>query len=188
MLQVLIPEIEYYDERENAFVEIMPTKLTLEHSLLSIAKWEAKWNKPFYDLSSDKTEEEWLDYIRCMTITQNVDQSIYKAMPLQVRKQIEDYMDQPMTATWFRKEEGKSRNREIITAEIIYWWMFSQGIPLECQKWHINRLLTQIRVCNEKNRESYDSKRGKRRKASRKSISDRKSLNQRRKERLNSKG
>lgn len=188
MLQVFVPGVEYYDETRNVFVETKSAKLQLEHSLLSIAKWEAKWHKPFYDLSSEKTEEEFIDYIRCMTITQNVDPSIYSVIPIQVRRQIENYMNEPMTATWFRKEEEKSRKREIITAEIIYWWMFAQGIPLECQKWHINRLLTQIRVCSEKNREVSDPKMRNGRRMSKRSISDRKSLNQRRKNRLNSKG
>lgn len=188
MLNVVIPGIEYFDESENSFVEIMPTKLQLEHSLLSIEKWEAKWHKPFYDPSGKMTEEEWIDYIRCMTITQNVDPLIYNRIPNEVRKQIEDYMNEPMTATWFRTEEGRSKGREVITAEIIYWWMFAQGIPLECQKWHINRLLTQIRVCSEKNKEASDPKAGKRKRMSRKSLADRKSLNQNRKSKLNSKG
>lgn len=188
MLNIVIPGREYYDEKNNIFVEIPPTKLQLEHSLLSIEKWESKWHKPFYSKIDDKTEEERIDYIRCMTITQNVNPEIYLFIPIEIRKKIKEYMDAPMTATWFRKEEVKSGNQEIITAEIIYWWMFSQGIPLECQKWHINRLLTQIRVCSEKNKEMNDPKRGKRTRASKQSISNRKSLNERRKNRLNSKG
>lgn len=188
MLNIVIPGVEYFDEKQNCFVEVKTTKLQLEHSLFSIEKWEAKWHKPFYNWSEEKTEEERIDYIRCMTITQNVDPKIYHLIPNQVKKQIEEYMNDPMTATWFRKEEGKPRNREVITSEIIYWWMFAQGIPLECQKWHINRLLTQIRVCSEKNKESSDPKSGKRKRMSRKSLADRKSLNQSRKSELNSRG
>lgn len=188
MLHIVIPGSEYYDEVQNLFIETKPAKLQMEHSLLSIAKWEAKWHKPFYDPSGEKTEEEWADYFRCMTITQNVDPSIYSSIPLNSRKEIEEYMNDSMTATWFREEEEKTRNKEIITAEIIYWWMFAQEIPLECQKWHINRLLTQIRVCSEKNKELSDPKRGKNRKMTKNSLSNRKALNQRRKARLNSKG
>lgn len=187
MLHVVIPGVEYYDESRNLFIETKPTKLQLEHSLVSIAKWESKWHKPFYDISKGKTESEFQDYIRCMTITQNVDPKIYSVIPSNVRREIEDYMQDSMTATWFREEETRRKSREVITAEIIYWWMFAQGIPLECQKWHINRLLTQIRVCSEKNKEAQESGK-KNRRSSRKDISNRKALNDQRKAKLNSKG
>lgn len=186
MLHIVIPGVEVYDEKKNLFIETKSTKLQLEHSLVSIAKWESKWHKPFYDYSSKKTRDEWIDYVRCMTITQNVDPDVYLVIPKSVQKQIDSYMEDSMTATWFREEEEHKRNREVITAEIIYWWMFAQGIPLECQKWHINRLLTLIRVCSEKNKELSGEK--SKRRMSRKGISDRKALNERRKARLNSKG
>lgn len=188
MLHVVIPGVEYYDEVQNLFVETKSTKLQMEHSLFSIAKWEAKWHKPFYDQSSEKTDEEWIDYLRCMTITQNVDPLVYSSLPKAIENEIKVYMNDSMTATWFREEESRSRNREVITSEIIYWWMFSQGIPLDCQKWHINRLLTLVRVFSEKNKEASDPKRRKGRRSSKNDLSNRKSLNERRKARLNSKG
>lgn len=186
MLEILVPSIEYYDEERNIFVDTKATKIQLEHSLLSISKWESKWKIPFMDQSSTKTEEQMIDYIRCMTINKDVDPKVFRLMPTEIRKQIDDYMNSSMTATWFREEGPKKRSREIITSEIVYWWMFSQGIPLECQKWHINRLLTQIRVCSEKNRELSNS--GKRGRMSKDKLSNRKALNSKRKSRLNSKG
>lgn len=153
MLKVTIPSVEGFDEKNNEFVGIIPeTTLQLEHSLLSLSKWEAKWKKPF--LSADKSEsrtlEETLDYIRCMTLNSNVDPNVYKYIPQDVFKQIIEYIEDPMTATTFSKKE-ESGPRKIITSEIIYYWMIALNIPFECQKWHLNRLLTLVRVCSEKN-------------------------------------
>lgn len=150
MLTVVIPETEEFDPKTNSFYIRKREVLTLEHSLVSLAKWESKWKKPFL---SDKntTLEETLDYIRCMTITQNVDPSVYHRLPASVIKQINDYITDPMTATTFSEDQTKRPSREIITAEIIYYWMVALQIPFECQKWHLNRLITLIRVCNIKN-------------------------------------
>lgn len=149
MLKVSIPAQEMWDENTNTFVQVPKTELQLEHSLVSISKWESKWCKPFLS-KEDKTEEEVLDYIRCMTLNQNVDPNIYRWIPEGVMKQISDYIEAPMTATTF-SDNSKKNNREIITNEIIYYWMVSFNIPFECQKWHLNRLLTLIRVCSVKN-------------------------------------
>lgn len=152
MLTVEIPTCEWYDEEHNKFVQIKGTTLQLEHSLVSLSKWEAKWHKPFLDKNTPKTNEETIDYIRCMTITQNVDPKIYMMMPRDVLKQINDYIEDPHTATWFSEDQKNGRqNREIITSELIYYWMVALQIPFECQKWHLNRLLVLIRVCNVKN-------------------------------------
>lgn len=149
MLTIIVPEREYYDEEKGEFARSKEATLQLEHSLVSLSKWEAKWNKPF--LSSDnKTEEEILDYIRCMTITQNVNKNIYYRLSRDNITKINEYINLPMTATTF-SEKDNARNRDIITAEIIYYWMISLNIPLECQKWHLNRLLTLIKVCSIKN-------------------------------------
>jgi isocitrate dehydrogenase kinase/phosphatase len=149
MLKVTIPSIELFDERNQEFVSLKEVTLQLEHSLVSLSKWESKWRKPF--LSKDeKTIEETIDYIRCMTVTQNVDEEVYRRITNEILIQVRKYIEEEMTATTFTKE-NKTINREIITAEIIYYWMIALNIPFECQKWHLNRLLTLINVCNLKN-------------------------------------
>lgn len=148
MLQVTIPSIEVFDETLNEFIIIKEQTLQLEHSLVSISKWESKWNKPFLS-KNIKTTEETLDYVKCMTITQNVSNDTYKYLTPKNIEEINAYIDSDMTATTIKKSNAISR--EIITAEIIYYWMISFTIPFECQKWHLNRLLTLINVCNIKN-------------------------------------
>lgn len=141
---------ELWDEVKEEFVYPKNVTLQLEHSLVSLSKWESKWHKPFLG-KSDKTVEETVDYIRCMTLTQNVDPSVYNFVTDEMILQVSDYIDDPMTATWFSKEEKGPQGREVVTAEIVYYWMVALNIPFECQKWHLNRLLTLVRVCNVKN-------------------------------------
>jgi hypothetical protein len=151
MLTVLIPDIESFDNKTQEFVTIKGTTLQLEHSLVSISKWESKWHKPFLN-KDPKTREELIDYVRCMTITQNVNPLVFDGIPNSVMKKIREYMDDAMTATTI-KSQGKGKNgSEQITSELIYYWMVALEIPFECQKWHINRLLTLIRVCDIKNK------------------------------------
>lgn len=152
MFQIEIPKTEYFDEVTERFVVINTATFQIEHSLISLSKWESKWNKPFLD-NKGKTQEELIDYIRCMTLTENVDPLTYQNIPEDIIKEINNYIEAPMTATWFSddKVKNKRRSREIITAEIIYYWMIALKIPFECQEWHLNRLLTLIRVCYIKN-------------------------------------
>jgi hypothetical protein len=149
MLKVTIPAIELYDETKEEFVCFKEQPLQLEHSLVSLSKWESKWRKPFLS-KEEKTVEETIDYIKCMTITQNVDDNIYNYITNDMILQVRNYIEADMTATTFVNDK-KVTNREIITAEIIYYWMIALNIPFECQKWHLNRLLTLINVCNIKN-------------------------------------
>lgn len=149
-IKITIPKIEVYDEVKNEFIEFKEQTISFEHSLVSLSKWEAKWHKPFLENSKKITKEELDDYIRCMTLTQNVDDRIYSFLPESVIRKLLAYIEDPMTATWFSKTSRKP-NRQIITAEIIYYWMIQLNIPFECRKWHLNSLLTLIRVCNEKN-------------------------------------
>jgi len=140
---------ELFDSETNTFYEIKGQTITLEHSLVSISKWESKWHKPYLS-KEPKTYEESLDYIRMMTLTKNVDPRLYYFLSEENLKAIAEYIDDPMTATWFAKTENRP-SRRIITSELIYYWMISLNIPMECQKWHLNRLLTLIRVCNAEN-------------------------------------
>lgn len=153
MLKVKIPEQEFFNEETQRFIYVKGVELQLEHSLISLAKWESKWHVPFLG-KSDKTEEELQDYIRCMTLNKNVDQDVYRYIPTSTLKEIFDYIEDPMTATWFSTTDPQSggvHKRETITAEIIYYWMVTLGIPVQFEKWHLNRLLTLIRVVNAKN-------------------------------------
>ena len=180
MLQITIPAREMWDERNNEFVYTNEQTLQLEHSLISLSKWESKWNKPFLSKES-KTYEETLDYVKCMTLTQKVSPEIYVNLTDENMRDIQRYIEAPMTATTFSEEKNTKGNRETVTSELIYYWMIALGIPLECEKWHLNRLLTLVRVCNIKN--SPPKKMGKNAIMSRNA-----SLNAARRKRLNSKG
>lgn len=154
MLNVVIQEIEHWDEKIEEFINIPEQKLQLEHSLISVSKWESKWKKPF--LQDNKTHEETIDYIRCMTINNNVDHRVYQYIPSNIVSYIMEYIDDSMTATWFSTDSTndlKVGRRTVITSEIIYYWMVALQIPFECEKWHLNRLITLIRVINEKNKD-----------------------------------
>lgn len=153
MLKVRIPDQELFDEKAETFVYVKGAEIQLEHSLISLSKWESKWHKPFLG-NEKKTEAQIKDYIRCMTITQNVNPELYEYIPPSILKETLDYIDNPMTATWFSDAEKKKAGigkKEIITSEIIYYWMISLNIPVQFEKWHLNRLITLIRVINAKN-------------------------------------
>lgn len=150
MLRITISPMEQWDEEKQEFVYSKGQTLQLEHSLVSLAKWESKWRKPFLS-KKEKTYEEVLDYIRCMTITQNVDPDVYKRLTKKTIDEIDRYIEAPMTAATFVEEKHLSPNREQVTAETIYYWMVALNIPFECQKWNLNRLITLIRFCNIKN-------------------------------------
>ena len=181
MLRLAIPiSTEGWDEKTETFVEPVYRTIQLEHSLVSLSKWESKWCKPFLT-KQNKTYEETVDYIKCMTLTQNVDPEVYKHLTDDNIDKVNAYIDAPMTATWFTEDKKSKSSREQVTSEIIYYWMISLGIPFECQKWHLNRLLTLIKVCNIKNQPS--------KKMSMKDVISRNAaLNAARRKQLNSKG
>lgn len=147
MLELKVSAKELYDHATSQFIDIAPVTLLLEHSLISISKWEAKWKKSFISKGCE-TNEEWFDYIRCMSLNKNaVDPLVYSHLSQNEFDQIIEYIDDSHTATHFNEDPKKQkRMRETITSELIYYWMFSAQIPIECQKWHINRLLALIRV------------------------------------------
>ena len=150
MLKIQVKGRELFDEETLTFISAKDTVLQLEHSLISLSKWESKWHKPFLN-NPQPTEEEMRDYIRCMTITQNVDPDVYYCLSDENLLAVKKYMEDPMTATWFNDKQNPKSRQKAITAELIYYWMISLGIPLEWEKRHLNRLLTLIRVCNNEN-------------------------------------
>lgn len=145
-----MPESEQWDEKNRCFVYTKEQALQLEHSLVSVSKWESKWEKSFFS-KEPKTFEETTDYIRCMTLTQNVDPFVYGNLTDDNIGEINKYVEASMTATCFYGNKVCGVSREKITSELIYYWMIALGIPFECQKWHLNRLITLIRVCDIKN-------------------------------------
>lgn len=150
MLEITLPKRELWDEAKCKFIDIPEQTLRLEHSLVSLSKWESKWCKPFLS-SQQKTFEEFTDYVQMMTITQNVNPMQYIYIDEQALLKIKEYIDAPMTATTFTDQGKGKKNGETVTAELIYYWMIALQIPFECQKWHLNRLLTLIKVCSIKN-------------------------------------
>ena len=180
MLKIVVPPIEYFNEKTNEFTYMDGATLEMEHSLVSISKWEARWNKPFLS-ATEKTTDEIVDYIRCMVMNDvdNLDK-VLGNLTMRHITEINKYIESSMTATTFTKDNSPG-GREIVTSEIIYYWMLTFNIPFECQHWHLNRLLTLIRVCNIKNNPPT--------KMSKQEILSRnKALNQARKQQLNTRG
>lgn len=153
MLGITVPAVELFDERTSKFISIKEETLLLEHSLASLSKWESLHEKPFLG-KEEKSNEETLSYIKCMTISPVNDLDVYKRLSAGNHKDVGDYIDLKMTATWFNESaesKPKGGTGEVVTAEIIYYWMVSLNVPLECQHWHLNRLLTLVKVINLKN-------------------------------------
>ena len=180
MLKLYVKSAELYDEEKQEFVSVgKDTILTLEHSLVSISKWEAKWQKPFLR-PEPKTQEEIISYVKYMTITQNIKPEVYDSLTSEHFTEINNYIKLSRTATTFTKKEEKA-SREIITSEIIYYWMIFYGVPFECQKWHLNRLLTLIQICS--NRSAPPKKMGRKELAAHNTA-----LNKARQQKLNTRG
>lgn len=151
MLQIHIKDSEFFNEETFEFSTIKGQTLTLEHSLVSISKWESKWCKPFLD-KKEKTTEEMYSYIECMSITPIQNPEILKSLTVSDLNKIRDYISNPMTATEIKKPKTPTKkSSSILTSELIYYEMIAFQIPFECQKWHINRLLKLIEICSIKN-------------------------------------
>lgn len=182
MLQITIRAEEQWDEVNSEFVNRYPKEqpLQLEHSLISLSKWESKWHK--YFLGNNKTTSaEMIDYVRCMTLTSKVDPEIYNFLTSENIAKIKKYIDNPMTATVISKRKGNGGIRRFMTSEIIYCYMVTLGIPFECEKWHLNRLITLIEVCNIENQPLEKQR-------VRETMSQNSALNDARRNRLKTKG
>lgn len=149
MLTINVPEAEYFDESSGEFMHTPAVEIQLEHSLVSLSKWESKWETPFLGKDS-KTTEQTYDYIKAMCLSPEVPDETIERLPSDAINQVSEYIEAKMTATWFN-DRKTAPSREVITAEVIYYWMISMNIPMECQHWHLNRLLTLIKVCGQKN-------------------------------------
>lgn len=180
MLTITIPETELWDEFNDEFITIKAQSICLEHSLVSISKWESKWKKPFLT-NKEKSYEEFIDYIKCMTITQNVDPKTYTAIDSNNMRKIKKYIEDPMSATTFSENKKSGSKGGTVTSELIYYWMIALNIPYECQRWHLNRLFNLIRICEIKNEPP--------KKMSKQAILQRNAaLNAQRRQKLNTKG
>lgn len=158
-LKIKTKEVQLWNEATQEFeYKTVPSRtIVLEHSLVSLSKWEAKYKRPFID--SEKTNEETLDYVKMMTITQNVPDDTYKYLDTDEIKKINDYIIDPMTATKFsyNSQAGSSPKKDTskVTSELIYYWMTLYNIPESYQKWHLNRLLVLLRIARIKSDEQH---------------------------------
>ena len=196
MLTLKIPGEQKWDPLREEFLYADPVELRMEHSLLSLAKWESNWHIPFLSSAGTMTGEQQLDYLRCMTVTKVANPAVYRRLTKEQLAAINEYMDDPMTATWFHGEpkpnEPRPRTKAApgpslrrsgteTTAEVLYGQMFTLGIPKECEKWHLNRLLTLIRVMQESQAPKKKMRRGDQ-------LAQQRMLNEQRKARLKTKG
>jgi len=150
MLTITVIGDELYDEITNEFTTVGDVVLQLEHSLISLSKWESKFEKPFLG-RGEKTKEEVFEYLKCMVLTEDVAPEVYLRLSRENIQEINDYIDTKQSATTFSEHQKNSGMGETITSELIYYWMVALNIPFECQYWHLNRLFSLIRVCGIKN-------------------------------------
>lgn len=167
MLELKIESQEFFNETISEFIELPAVTLKLEHSLLSISKWESRNHKRFIENTknkkSNKTVEEMRDYIRCMTLNHDVPDIIYSCLTAEHFDRINEYIGDSMSATTFvdnSNQNGPKKSNEAVSSELVYYWMTVFNIPFECEKWHFNRLMTLIQICSIKNKPSKKMSKG----------------------------
>ena len=134
-------------KRVKKLMTVPPIHLEMEHSLLSISKWESKWKIPFVECQN-MTPEQFIDYCRCMTINRQKDQNVYQYLMNVDAQKIGDYMADSMSARILSKKNSrKGQNRTRMTSDYFYYMMIQLGIPFECEKWHFGRLMALIDCC-----------------------------------------
>jgi hypothetical protein len=182
MLPIILPANEMFDEQTQTFINTEEQTLELEHSLVSLSQWEAKWHKPFIS-EAEKSLEETIDYIKCMTLTPNIDESVYKTIAYnnEILTKINQYIDDPQTASIVIDRNKGKNTGEFLTSETFYYWMISLQIPFECQYWHLNRLIALIKFCSAKNAP-------KKKMSQREIMEQNRALNAARRKQMNSKG
>jgi hypothetical protein len=183
VLTITVPGVELFDENTSTFSTLEDVVLELEHSLVSLSKWESIWEKPFL-VPGEKTTEETMGYYQCMTLTPNVSPDVYRRLTNEHAALINNYIEAKKTATWFKELPNASRNSQVITSELIYYWMDALQINWEAQHWHLNRLFTLIKVHNTKNQPQKKMTGQQRMDAA----AQRRTLNQQRKAQMNSNG
>lgn len=147
MLTITVGATDFFNEETGSFEIHGGTELQLEHSLVSLSKWEAIHETPFLG-ESKKTPEQLLSYIECMLLTENPPGNLLEKLSKDNVDTVQTYIDRKMTATWFSEVRPQARNQEVITAELIYYWLTVFHIPFECETWHLNRLFTLVRICS----------------------------------------
>lgn len=182
MLTITIPPVDLFDEKTEMITEVPEFTVELEHSLASISKWESKYEKPFLG-DAARTKNEIIGYIDAMCLTPEVPPTIFHRLSTENFGEINRYINSKMTATWFSERQQQGRSREIVTSEVVYYWMVSMNIPFECEHWHFNTLLTLIKVTNSKNAPQKKNTRG-----SRDAAADRRALNEARRQKSGSHG
>lgn len=152
-IKLHVNEKELYNDKRNEFFKVKAQDVTLEHSLISISKWESKWHVPFADekMAKKRTVEQTLDYFRCMSINPDIDPNFVFALTREQAKALETYINDPMTATSITYIQKQKHKKETITSELVYYWMTAYNIPFSCEKWHFNRLMKLIELCAVKN-------------------------------------
>lgn len=180
MLKIIVLGEEFYDEVTESFNTVGDLVLELEHSLVSLSKWESEFQKPFLS-PGKKTTQEVYDYIKTMILSEEYPSNILDRFSAENFQQINDYIESKQSATTFGEMPPNSGRSEVITSELIYYWMVTFNIPFECEVWHLNRLFALIRICNVKN--------SKPKKMSRNQLAQRnRELNAQRKEQLGTTG
>lgn len=150
MLKLIVSGTEYFNEETEEFESVGDFELELEHSLISLSKWESKYQKPFLS-NLEKSPEEILYYIKAMILTPIYPNDLFEKFSTENFAQINNYIESRESATTFGDMPDRRIRGEVITSELIYYWMVAFNIPFECERWHLNRLFSLIRICNLKN-------------------------------------